>query len=325
MHALIHQLAYRFALGRADAERLWALAALHRQPDRLGAVVYRGLTVLAALLLGAGLIFWVAANWQDQTRAFKLHALEGAVLVSALAAVFLPRLRTACLLLATLALGGLLAFVGQTYQTGADPWQLFAAWAALALPWALAARRDGLWAAWILIAGMALVLWSGDALLNPLRSLLTGPGTRGLLTPLLWVAVLLLPLALPRLKLLAPHATAAPFSTRLAALLALSAWCTYALFGLLLRDQGWQYFFNALLVLGAAALAWARRPRDLVVLSLAVLALNVLVISGFAWLLFQSVRGDGVGAALLLTLIAAACVGASGTWLYRLQRQEAGA
>ena len=324
MHALIHQLAHRFALGGADAERLWALSRLHRKPDQLGQHLYRGLAVLAALLLGAGLIFWVAANWQDQTRAFKLHLLEGAVLISAGAAIALPRLRTAGLLLATLALGGLLAFVGQTYQTGADAWQLFVAWAALALAWALAARRDGLWAAWILIAGLALALWSGDALLNPLQSLLTGRRTRSLLTPVLWAAVFLLPLALPRLKLLPAGATAAPISWRLAALLALSAWCTYALFGLFSNGQAWQYFFNALLVVGAAALAWWRRPRDFVVLGLAVLALNVLVVSGFARLLFEGARGDGVGAALLLTLIAAACVGASGTWLFRLQREEAG-
>ena len=105
--------------------------------------------------------------------------------------------------------------------------------------------------------------------------------------------------------------------------MALGAWCAYAVFGLLMRDQLWQYFFNGLLVLGAAALAWALRPRDFVVLGLAVLALNVLIISGFARLMFEGVRGDGVGAVLLITLVAAGCVGASGTWLYRLQREEA--
>ena len=59
------------------------------------------------------------------------------------------------------------------------------------------------------------------------------------------------------------------------------------------------------------------------VLGLAVLALNVLIISGFARLMFEGVRVDGVGAVLLITLVAAGCVGASGTWLYRLQREEA--
>ena len=39
--------------------------------------------------------------------------------------------------------------------------------------------------------------------------------------------------------------------------------------------------------------------------------------------MFEGLRGDGVGAVLLITLVAAGCVGASGTWLYRLQREEA--
>ena len=37
-------------------------------------------------------------------------------------------------LLAMLGMGALFAYFGQTYQTGADPWQLFALWAALSLP-----------------------------------------------------------------------------------------------------------------------------------------------------------------------------------------------
>ena len=56
--------------------------------------------------------------------------------------------------------GGLLALIGQTYQTGADPWQLFALWALLALPWCLGARSDMLWAPWALVAMTACVLWA---------------------------------------------------------------------------------------------------------------------------------------------------------------------
>ncbi len=42
--------------------------------------------------------------------------------------------RQALLLALALNIGALLALVGQTYQTGADPWQLFATWALLLLP-----------------------------------------------------------------------------------------------------------------------------------------------------------------------------------------------
>src|SRR5690606_16273414 len=42
--------------------------------------------------------------------------------------------------LASVAVGGLLALVGQIYQTGADPWQLFLLWAVLLLPWLVLVR-----------------------------------------------------------------------------------------------------------------------------------------------------------------------------------------
>lgn len=322
MHALIHHLTQRFALPSAQAERLWALSGLRQQPQALGQHLFRGLAVLAALLLGAGLVFWVAANWQDHSRSVKLLLLQAAVLLPSAVALAWPRVRTAALLLAMLAVGGLLAYVGQTYQTGADAWQLFATWAALALPWALAARRDGLWAAWLLIAALALALWSGDALLNPLQSLLRGSAPRDLLTPLAWAALFLWPLALPRLGLLPPGARAAPISWRLAALLAVSAWCAHSLAGLFVREQMTQFWLGAGLTLAAGALAWARRPRDFVVLSLVALGLNVLLITYVAYALMKSQGGSIEGALLVLTLVAAASVGGSGTWLYRLQRQE---
>lgn len=326
MHALIHHLTQRFALNEAQAERLWALSGLRRPPDALGATLFRGLAVLAALLLGAGLVFWVAANWQEQSRSVKLHLLQAAVLLPGAAALIWPRARTAALLLAMLALGGLLAFVGQTYQTGADAWQLFATWAVLALPWALAARRDGLWAAWLLIAGLGLALWAGDALLNPLGSVFALAGQHWI-TPLLWALLFMLPLALPGLGAL-PADEAASISWRLAALMALSAWCAHALWSLFARGmdddpQMGPYLLCAALSVGAAALVWALRPRDYVVLALAVLTLNVLVIAFVIWLLMKSQATDIEAALLLLTVVAAVSVGGSGAWLYRLQRQDA--
>ncbi|WP_170104798.1 DUF2157 domain-containing protein [Pulveribacter suum] len=325
MHTFIFHLAAAFGLDGARAARLWQLSGLDRPPAQLGPVLQRGLAALAALLLGAGLVFWVAANWQEQSRMFRLQVLEAAVLLPVLGALVWRAGRTALLLLATLALGALLAFVGQTYQTGADAWQLFAAWALLALPWALVARRDALWALWLLVAGTGLAMWAGHGLLDPLgASLLWAGGPRGLLAPLLWALVFALPLALPRLGLV-PQARAV-ISGRLGALLALSAWNAHGLWGLLMHEVPGQYTVSLLLVAAALALAWWRRPRDYVVLALAVLAANVLVLAGMGWLLFaQDHRADIIGTLVLFTLLAAAALGASGAWLYRLQRQEEGA
>lgn len=314
MHRAIHEWAQRFSLDDSSTKQLWQLSGLHEQPAGMARHLQQGLAVLAGLLLGAGLIFWVAANWQDQTRTFKLGLLEAAVLLIVLAAVLLPRARTAALLLATLTLGGLLAFVGQTYQTGADVWQLFAAWAALSLVWVAAARSDALWAVWVLIAGLGIAAWSGDTMLGGLWS---SRGARSLLLPLLWVPLVVLPLALPRLGV----PGRAGIASKVATGLALSAWVAAGMWGVFTEEQGRMYTLTLALAAGVLAIALVRRPRDLVVLALAVLALNVLAVAGFARVLFDN-GSDWFSAALMLSVIAAACVGASGTWLVHLQRAE---
>ena len=114
------------------------------------------------LFLGAGVIFLIAANWGRLGAFAQFAAVEAAVVGAAIAACVLGVDRTAgkaCLLLATLLLGGLLALVGQTYQTGADPWRLFAAWAAFALPWALVARFAAFWLLWILLLNLGVGLY----------------------------------------------------------------------------------------------------------------------------------------------------------------------
>ena len=154
MDSRLYQAAAQLPPGDSRIEQLYTLAVAPGEPRSLAQRLHMGLLLVAALLLASGLVFWVAANWQEQTRMFKLLLIEGALLVSVLASLFWRRGRIAALLCATLALGGLLAFVGQTYQTGADAWQLFATWAALALVWTLLARSDVLWMLWVLVVGL---------------------------------------------------------------------------------------------------------------------------------------------------------------------------
>ena len=49
----------------------------------------------------------------------------------------------------------LLATIGQTYQTGADAWQLFAVWAALGVFWAIASRAALVWLLVLLLVQLA--------------------------------------------------------------------------------------------------------------------------------------------------------------------------
>jgi uncharacterized membrane protein len=112
--------------------------------------------------LSAALGFFVAANWQALGRFGKLALVEGAI-VAALGVVLWRGLDSgwgrAMLLVASLAVGTLLALVGQTYQTGADTWELFAVWAIAIAPWVLAARQPALWVLWVAIVDVAAWLY----------------------------------------------------------------------------------------------------------------------------------------------------------------------
>jgi uncharacterized membrane protein len=118
-------------------------------------------------LMGAALVCFIAYNWSELGRWFRFALFEGALLLCAIAAILvLPRVapHRAAALLGFLALGGLLAFTGQTYQTGADTHQLFVAWAGLGLLWVIATQWWGLWLVWLAVAELALHIWAlGDA------------------------------------------------------------------------------------------------------------------------------------------------------------------
>ena len=92
---------------------------------------------LGVIALAASLVFFFAYNWDAMGRYAKFGLAEGAI-VLAICCYYKfahkPIVTNATLTLAALMLGALLALYGQTYQTGADPWQLFFNWAILILP-----------------------------------------------------------------------------------------------------------------------------------------------------------------------------------------------
>ena len=106
---------------------------------------------LAGVLLASAGISWLAANWEQATALQKLAGVQILlVLLVALAWRATGRPEPAAgrdfstygilAALASVTVGGLLALVGQIYQTGADPWQLFLFWAVLLLPWLVLVR-----------------------------------------------------------------------------------------------------------------------------------------------------------------------------------------
>lgn len=118
------------------------------------------LAIAGALLLATGLIFFFAYNWDAWHRFAKLGmalAALAACVGTALVAAPFGTIYRAALLAACLATGALLALIGQTYQTGADVWELFVAWTALMTPFALLSRSSGCWSLWLLVANAGLL------------------------------------------------------------------------------------------------------------------------------------------------------------------------
>ena len=136
--------------------------------------------------LGAGIVCFVAANWQRFGVVGRFAVLEVGLVVCAGMAVWRsPRHKEgqAALLLAILLVGALLALFGQSYQTGADLYELFFAWAGFALPFALAGRTAPIWALWWCVTNIALALSCGW--LDPRHFVWVLLDQRGLGKPLL--------------------------------------------------------------------------------------------------------------------------------------------
>ena len=141
-----------------------ALAATKIQPDGKAWLTFidRLLLWLGGLALAFASVFFIAYNWGEIGRFAKFAMVEGLI---ALAIAAHWKMNTQAigqkvsLLVATILLGVLLALYGQTYQTGADSWQLFAVWALLMLPWAFIGRFAAIWILWVLLINLSLVLY----------------------------------------------------------------------------------------------------------------------------------------------------------------------
>jgi uncharacterized membrane protein len=122
----------------------------------------RLLLLAGALALASGMVFFIAFNWDALGRFGKFALVQILLLAGVLLYWRLGPLKLAAqaaLLVAVILLGVLLALFGQVYQTGADPWQLFATWALLLLPFALVGRFAPLWLLWLLLLNLSAALY----------------------------------------------------------------------------------------------------------------------------------------------------------------------
>lgn len=306
-------------LDARSAQGLHDLAGLQAEPPMLRRWLPLGVAVLAAGLLGLGLIFWVAAQWGGLGRPGRFALLQALVLTLILGAAWRPVARAPLALLAFLVIGGLFAHFGQTYQTGADPWQLFAGWAVLTLPMCLGVRSDAVWVPWSVVAMGAMSLWVHAHTGHRWPVEADGLAVHGLGWGMAGVAVLALS---PRLR----HFTGAGvWSFRAALTLAVLATTLTALGALLHQPVAPQFALG--LVLLVAAAVWMTRPHAFEVfgLSAVALGLNGLVVAGLArWLADLRQGGDRVGHLLLISAVAAGLLAGSVAAILHLARRPWG-
>ena len=315
--AQILGLAEAAALTPAQFGQAVAQAPMQPEPREWLRTFDRLLAFGGALLLGAALVFFFAYNWDALHRFAKFGLAATALVACGLIALWArPRdvAFRAALFGACIATGALLALIGQAYQTGADVWELFAAWAALMLPFALLSRSSACWALWLVVVNAAMLralpqsaVWGYIDSLFHLRSLLAVAGLN--------LLVLLLFEGLGRMLLGEPRR----WMPRLASIGVVGPLCVAAV-------AGWfeAAFRPGLAVFAAAALAgvivYRALRQDIAILALLSYATIAVLTAGLAELLdgrsFVALNGLG------LFVISAS--GAAGWWLMRLHREGRG-
>jgi len=291
-------------------------------PTRRSAAQWRRDTALVGALLAAcGVLMALAGQWSALPRALQFGLLQGLVLLLCSLAAAVPAARAAAGSAALLATGGLLTFFGLTYQSGADPWQLFALWAALTLPLALAVRHDAAWVPWALVTLTAIGLWAGSHLGWRFRH---ADGSGAFWHLAAWGLSLLLCLGLS--APLQRFTGAGLWSLRGAAtcsVMIITSSALEGLFGWWHSAFGPLYGMGLLTLLALGALFSTPRAFDLFILSGVALALNALLDAGLGRVLVEvEHHGDPIGSLLLWCLAAAGLLAATVKGLMTLNRRS---
>ena len=149
-------------MGLIDDEAYAAATRLLRTPSQCFDWIRLVLLSLGATLILAGIIFFFAYNWTAMGKFLKFGLIEASIIICVVVAQWqgLKNFSGKIMLVAASVLVGvLLAVYGQTYQTGADPFQLFLSWAMFILLWALIAESAPLWLIWVLLLNITVILY----------------------------------------------------------------------------------------------------------------------------------------------------------------------
>lgn len=277
------------------------------------------LLALGTLLAVSGVIFFFAYNWDEMGR-FSRFALVQGLIVLTLAGVWTLGLEKitgkVALLAAGVLVGVLLALVGQTYQTGADTFELFAVWCVLILPWALLSRFDLMWLFCLMLLNVAIVLYYKT--FGGFFSVALG------IEQMLWLLFVINTVALLVWEWLV-HSGKTPrrsvrWMTRLLATVSGGLITTLAIFEVL-GDEPFNLLSGLVgwVVWMTVACYWYRKVElDVYVLAIGVLSLVAVSNVMLSRLLFDSLNMDGSASFLLVSLSVIGVSALGAVWLKRV-------
>ncbi len=272
---------------------------------------------LGGLALAFAVLFFTAYNWQDIGRFAKFGMVEAAMVLGIGAYWKCGRQHVAgkvALLATTILLGVLLGLFGQTYQTGADPWQLFFNWALLMLPWALIGKFPAIWMVWVVLINLTIVLYYQA--FRGLFGLMLGSDAE-----MLWLLWAFNTLVLIAWELLTPKVRwlAESWATRLL-LAAGGAILTWLVLRSIFEPGDYRWLPGLVWGIWTAALygVYRRVRQDLFMLAAGCLAGIVVLVTFLA----RHLLDDGAaGGFLLLALLVIGLGAGAAVWLHNLHRE----
>ena len=287
---------------------------------------------LGALALASSVMFFIAYNWDDLGRFAKFGLVEILIALSIFVYWKTSREETSetaksktnrlisqvALLMASIFLGVLLAFYGQTYQTGADTWELFLTWCILILPWTVLSRFPAQWIVWLALLNLSIILY-----FQTFRGIFGIYFTSDI--SMLWTLTIVNSIALAIWELLKNHWQwlSESWATRILALASGAPLTFLVIESIFDRQHSLLPGIFWIAALSVIYMVYRKLKPDLFMLAMACLSGISVIVSFVGKNLFDSFSGD-IGAFLILAILVIALGGASAVWLKRiLQEQQA--
>lgn len=294
------------------------LTQLHPDRQRWHKFIDLLLLWLGGLALVFALMFFIAYNWSNIGH-FAKFAMVELFIAASVAAYYKwqrhPMVRKLALFVASVGLGILLALFGQTYQTGADPWELFFNWALLILPWTLLARFPALWMLWLGLLNLSVILYF-QTFRNTISLLFPSDIT------LMWILFFLNTSALVSWELLAKKLTwlNASWATRIIVVAAGVAATWLAFYGIFEREANLIMHLVAWLAFMVALLGYYRYQQpDLFMLAGACLSAIAVVVALMIDKLFST--SDDGSSLLLIALVIIGLSATAAVWLRKVHKE----